>query len=100
MKKAYVEAVSDVEEEVNEDTVTVSLELKVPEEDIGLEQSQRLIHNIQLISLGRGSRATDLGFQGKHKEIANGLVVALVKARVIGLGAFFFLEKGKFQREF
>ena len=89
--ETYVEAVSDVEEEVDQDTVTVSLELKVPEEDIGLEQSQSLINNVLLVSLGRRGRATDLGLQGEHEDVADGLVVALVEARVVGL----FAEKKK-----
>jgi len=82
---SYVEAVGDVEEEVDEDTVTVSLELKVPEEDIGLEEGKSLVNDVHLVSLGARGGTTDLGLERQNEKVADGLVVTLVEAGVVGL---------------
>ena len=82
---SYVEAVGDVEEGVDEDTVTVSLELKVPEEDIGLEEGKSLVNDVHLVSLGARGGTTDLGLERQNEKVADGLVVTLVEAGVVGL---------------
>merc|ERR1712070_542220 len=82
-----VDGLRDVERQVDEDAVSRALDLVVPEQHVGLEEADRLIDDVGLVSRASvaGSGTLVLGLDGQHAHAAHDAKVGLlVVLRVVG----------------
>jgi len=90
-----VEAGADVERDIDEETICIAAHLVVAEEDVRLEETDRLVDDVLAVASHRGCRSLELGRAANRKNrnlahvatlgIGNGLALGarLIERRVI-----------------